>query len=482
MGRCRTDHHRTPSGGAAGGESLVCGVSAVGAAGRRRDGVRVSIVERPPLCGAPPRGDAVRAIGAAWRGVGRRGRTLTVGGLVACVVVTLWWVSASPVVVATGAVVAVLTVAALVDAVAHRLPNALVVLAAVPVIAAITVGWSPDLTRGALVGAAFLGGPLLVTHLVAPGGMGFGDVKAGTVLGAAVGLVAAPLALLALVLGLLLGAATASCGGPRPSPSDRRSSPVPCSPSLSVVSPASSPSPRDHRLTPEWRSPDDRDRPGRDRRTTRVPTRPTRPGGRFTRRRAPSGTPAARFEPGRVAEPRHRNPTWIVAGVLLVLLSALGGVLLFSSSDDRTEVLVAARDLDPGQPVERADLRVQRVAARRRRVVDAGRVGRRRRRPAPDRPHPRRHDARRRRCSRPPPRSVPTRSSSAPRSTPAKLRCRRSGSARPSSCVQVNLPPAGATDATGTAVTLGNGRIWAVESMAIGPAVGGRAGHRATSG
>ena len=67
-------------------------------------------------------------------------------------------------------------------------------------------------------------------------------------------------------------------------------------------------------------------------------------------RRPPSG-PAARFEPGKVAETRHRNPTWLVAGVLLVLVSALGGVLLFASSDDRADVLVAAADLQPGRPV-----------------------------------------------------------------------------------------------------------------------------------
>ena len=78
-------------------------------------------------------------------------------------------------------------------------------------------------------------------------------------------------------------------------------------------------------------------------------------------RRTPAA-PAARFEPGRVAEARHRNPTWLLAGVLLVLVSALGGVLLFSSNDDRSEVLVAAADLAPGQPLERSDLRIQRVA------------------------------------------------------------------------------------------------------------------------
>jgi hypothetical protein len=81
------------------------------------------------------------------------------------------------------------------------------------------------------------------------------------------------------------------------------------------------------------------------------------------RRRARPTAPAARFDPGRVAEPRHRNPAWLLAGVLLVVLCALGGVLLFSSADDRTEVLVAAGDLPAGEPVARTDLRIERVTA-----------------------------------------------------------------------------------------------------------------------
>jgi hypothetical protein len=96
--------------------------------------------------------------------------------------------------------------------------------------------------------------------------------------------------------------------------------------------------------------------------TTTPPARPA-PGRRpRLKRRAAPATPAARFEPGRVAEPRHRNPAWLLAGVLLVVLCALGGVLLFSSADDRTEVLVAARDLEPGQPISRGDLRVARLS------------------------------------------------------------------------------------------------------------------------
>jgi hypothetical protein len=101
-------------------------------------------------------------------------------------------------------------------------------------------------------------------------------------------------------------------------------------------------------------------------RPAEVPTAPARRGRTPRRaRRAPAG-PAARFDPGRVVDARHRNPTWIIAGVLLVILSALGGVLLFTSSDDRTDVLVAATDLEPGAVLTEADLRIERVS------VDAG--------------------------------------------------------------------------------------------------------------
>jgi leader peptidase (prepilin peptidase)/N-methyltransferase len=124
----------------------------------------------------------------------------------ACVLVAAWWAALTPAAIATGAALVLLTVAALVDAVWHRLPNALVGAAAVPVLVAVAAAWSGSVLRSTVVGAAFLGVPLLATHLVSPAGMGFGDVKAGAVGGAALGLVAAPLALLALVLGLALGA------------------------------------------------------------------------------------------------------------------------------------------------------------------------------------------------------------------------------------------------------------------------------------
>ncbi len=102
---------------------------------------------------------------------------------------------------ATGASLVVLVPAALVDVIEHRLPNTLVGIAAVPVIIAV-VASGGGLLMPALIGAAVLGGPLLVTHLVSPMGMGFGDVKAGVVAGAALGLVDPQLALWALVLAL----------------------------------------------------------------------------------------------------------------------------------------------------------------------------------------------------------------------------------------------------------------------------------------
>jgi leader peptidase (prepilin peptidase)/N-methyltransferase len=145
-----------------------------------------------------------RVIRSAWRATGVGGRLLTVGGLLATVVVTAAWVPWSAAALATGLSVVVLMAAALVDAVAHRLPNAIVAVAALPVVVALAL--DVDLVPSSILGVALLGGSLLVTHLVTPSGMGFGDVKAGAVLGAALGLLAAPLALLALVLGLLAAA------------------------------------------------------------------------------------------------------------------------------------------------------------------------------------------------------------------------------------------------------------------------------------
>jgi leader peptidase (prepilin peptidase)/N-methyltransferase len=152
------------------------------------------------------RGNTRRRIGSAWREVDRAGRVIVAVASVLVVAVTVAWDGETVAAVATGASLLVLVVAALVDVVEHRLPNALLALAATPAVVALVAAGSVELVRGAALGAAVLGGPLLVTHLVSPTGMGFGDVKAGVVLGAALGLIDVQVALLALVLGLAAAA------------------------------------------------------------------------------------------------------------------------------------------------------------------------------------------------------------------------------------------------------------------------------------
>lgn len=51
----------------------------------------------------------------------------------------------------------------------------------------------------------------------------------------------------------------------------------------------------------------------------------------------------------------------LVTGLLLVVVSVLGGLRLFAAADHRVEVLAAARDLPPNHVIEARDLRVTRV-------------------------------------------------------------------------------------------------------------------------
>jgi leader peptidase (prepilin peptidase)/N-methyltransferase len=153
--------------------------------------------------------------GAAWCAVGRRGHVLSAATAGAAGTAAAVWIPQTAAAVATGLSLCVLVAAALVDAVERRLPNALVGAAAVPVVLALAIAWvsgTTEVVSGALLGAALLGGPLLVTHLVSPAGMGFGDVKAGAVLGAALGLINAQIAVLGLMLGLLGSAVWALAG------------------------------------------------------------------------------------------------------------------------------------------------------------------------------------------------------------------------------------------------------------------------------
>lgn len=103
----------------------------------------------------------------------------------------------------SGLGVASLVPAALVDVYERRLPNRLVAAAAIvlgagTLVAAAVDGPPPIGTM--VLGAAAMAGPMFVLHLASPSSMGFGDVKAGLVLGAALGAIEWQLALAGLAL------------------------------------------------------------------------------------------------------------------------------------------------------------------------------------------------------------------------------------------------------------------------------------------
>lgn len=70
----------------------------------------------------------------------------------------------------------------------------------------------------------------------------------------------------------------------------------------------------------------------------------------------------------------HRNTGRIALGLVVLVLSVLGAVTLFSSAADRTAVIGVARDVPPGAMVTEADLREVSISAGSGlRVVPAGR-------------------------------------------------------------------------------------------------------------
>ncbi|NAZ84512.1 hypothetical protein GTR02_22165, partial [Kineococcus sp. R8] len=60
---------------------------------------------------------------------------------------------------------------------------------------------------------------------------------------------------------------------------------------------------------------------------------------------------------------RERRPAVAALGLLLIVGGALGSALVVHRSGDRVDVLVASRDILPGQRIEAGDLGVARVAA-----------------------------------------------------------------------------------------------------------------------
>lgn len=137
---------------------------------------------------------------AAWAALTVTGHAIALIIAIVLLAVAWWWLTTTPLALAALGALGLLSAAALVDVVEHRLPNALVAAAAIPTVvtAGVIAPWSTRPLFAAVAGGAVVGGLLLVLHLVSPAGMGFGDVKAGTVTGAALGLLHTQVPLLAL--------------------------------------------------------------------------------------------------------------------------------------------------------------------------------------------------------------------------------------------------------------------------------------------
>lgn len=145
-------------------------------------------------------------IESSWATIGTAGRIVTLIGCAVSLAISAALSAVSGYAIAAGITLSVLGIAAMVDAVEHRLPNVLLGIAAVPVVVGVAVAYVVDdhAFGSSLAGALFVAGPLLLAHLVAPAGMGFGDVKAAAVVGAAIGLIDDDLAIPALVTALAL--------------------------------------------------------------------------------------------------------------------------------------------------------------------------------------------------------------------------------------------------------------------------------------
>jgi leader peptidase (prepilin peptidase)/N-methyltransferase len=149
-----------------------------------------------------------RAGRATWAGVTRLGDPLTTEILTLLVALTAAGVAvAVNVAPAPALTIAVLAPAALVDVREQRLPDHWVLAAASVFVAAgatATLVGDPPAVTSVGAGALAMAGPLLVLHLASPDAMGFGDVKAAIVLGAALGVVDWHLGLVALSIAAAL--------------------------------------------------------------------------------------------------------------------------------------------------------------------------------------------------------------------------------------------------------------------------------------
>ena len=135
---------------------------------------------------------------------------------VAAVAIAVWRLGATWSLLPFLLLAAVSVVLAAVDLTTHRLPNRIVLpalAASVPALLLPTLAdGAPARWAGALVGSAALFAFYLLLAVVAPGGMGMGDVKLAALVGLFAGYLGVTAWLLAAVAGFVLGGLVASAG------------------------------------------------------------------------------------------------------------------------------------------------------------------------------------------------------------------------------------------------------------------------------
>lgn len=162
---------------------------------------------------------------ASWQSLAPAGRLAVALLGAGAIVASAAWLPATWRAIGLALALGTMALAGLIDMTERRLPNELALLAACAVAATaagvtIAQGFDvgADVAMSVVAGAALFGGPMLVLHLLSPGGMGFGDVKAGVMLGGAIGLIDAWSCLVGLFVGSALTAALGMVGRRRAVP------------------------------------------------------------------------------------------------------------------------------------------------------------------------------------------------------------------------------------------------------------------------
>ncbi|MAT03629.1 MAG: hypothetical protein CL424_01085 [Acidimicrobiaceae bacterium] len=74
-------------------------------------------------------------------------------------------------------------------------------------------------------------------------------------------------------------------------------------------------------------------------------------------------TPRTGSSPVSRARPTRRRPSWVLLGSLLVALAALLGAWVFAATSEQVSVMVAARDIQPGEVIGESDMQVVQIGA-----------------------------------------------------------------------------------------------------------------------